>query len=317
MPSCRGFSCERPVNQGCTARLLNMPSRDDVSVGVGEEAFDLFGYPQRLLSALMYHATRVRFRPWKNWQIRWFIRRYHVDMSEAMFPDPASYPDFNSFFTRALRPGIRPLPRDQRVVVSPADGRVSQFGSIRDDTLTQVKGLYYSLSRLLGGNAGTGSEFDGGKFVTVYLAPGDYHRVHMPLAGSLRKMVHVPGRLFSVGERTTGRVPSLFARNERVVSIFDHDLGPVAIVLIGALCVGGIEQVWSGLVTPPRGRHVEVHDYRSGPDSFTLGQADEMGRFNMGSTVVVLFGPTLRLEWAPGLALGSSLKVGERIAALS
>ena len=264
----------------------------------------------------MHHATRVRFRPWKNWQIRWFIRRYHVDMSEALMPDPAAYPDFNSFFTRALRPGIRPLPRDRGAVVSPADGRVSQFGSIRDDTLMQAKGLHYSLSRLLGGNADRGSEFEGGRFLTIYLAPGDYHRVHMPLAGSLRKMVHVPGRLFSVGARSTVRVPNLFARNERVVSIFDHEFGPVAIVLIGALCVGGIEQVWSGLVTPPRGHRIEVHDYRSGPESVTLGQADEMGRFNMGSTVVVLFGPTLRLEWASGLEPGHSLKVGERIGVL-
>ena len=294
-----------------------MTNRDDASVGVGDEAFALFGYPQRLLSAWMHHATRVRFRTWKNWQIRWFIRRYHVDMSEAMLSDPAAYPDFNSFFTRALRPGIRPLPRDRGAVVSPADGQVSQFGSIRDDTLMQAKGLHYSLSRLLGGNAGGGSEFEGGEFITVYLAPGDYHRVHMPLAGSLRKMVHVPGRLFSVGARNTVRVPSLFARNERVVSIFDHELGPVAIVLVGALCVGSIEQVWSGQITPPRGRRIEVRDYRSGPESVTLGQADEMGRFNMGSTVVALFGPTLRLEWRSGLELGHSLKVGERIGALS
>ena len=298
---------------------VNMPSSDDASVpaGAGDEAPPLFGNLRHLLSAMMYHATRARFRPWKNWQIQWFIRRYRVDMSEAMSPDPAAYPDFNSFFTRALRPGVRPLDCRQGAVVSPADGRVNQFGSIHNDTLMQAKGLCYSLSRLLGDTDDSGAAFEGGKFITIYLTPGDYHRVHMPLTGTLSKMVYVPGRLFSVGARSNRQIPSLLARNERVVSIFDHSLGPMAIVLVGALCVGSIEQVWSGPITPPRGRLVGVRDYRSEPGPITLGQADEMGRFNMGSTVVALFGPTLGLEWAPGLELGHSLRVGQRIATLS
>ena len=297
---------------------VNMPLGEDARPPFGARVGVLsqFLCPQHLLSAMMHHATRVRFRPWKSRQIRWFIRHYGVDMSEAASSDPAHYPDFNRFFTRALRPGARPFDEAEDAVVSPADGRVGQFGRVRGDVLVQAKGLRYSLSRLLGGAGDKGAEFEGGAFVTIYLAPYNYHRVHMPLTGTLREMVHVPGRLFSVGTQSTRLIPNLFTRNERVVSRFDHALGPIAIVLVGALCVGGIEQVWSGPVTPPRGRRIGVHDYRSRPEPLTLEKAHEMGRFNVGSTVVALFGPTLRLEWASGVAPGSTTRVGERIATL-
>ena len=273
-------------------------------------------YPQRLLCALMHRATRIRFRPFKNWQIRWFIRRYGVDLSEAMLSDNTHYPDFNSFFTRALRPETRPVDDAGNALVSPSDGTVGQFGSICGDLLIQAKGLEYSLARLLGTPGRECAEFEGGCFLTIYLAPGNYHRVHMPLAGVLRRTVHVPGRLFSVGAETTRRIPNLFTRNERVVSTFDNERGPVAIVMVGALFVGGIAQVWEHPGTLSHGRDIEVCDYRSRPAAPSFGKAEEMGRFNMGSTVVALFGPSLRIEWAPGLRPGRGIRFGERIATL-
>ena len=273
-------------------------------------------YPQRLLCGLMHRATRIRFRPWKNWQIRWFIRRYGVDMSEALLSDTTRYPDFNSFFTRALRPETRPVDEAVDALISPADGTVGHFGVIRDDLLIQAKGLEYSLARLLRVSGGECAEFDGGRFLTVYLAPGNYHRVHMPLDGVLRKTVHVPGRLFSVGETTTRWIPNLFARNERVVSIFDNERGPIAIVMVGALFVGGIEQVWDSPVESSRGQGSGPADRGTRSHAPTLGKGQEMGRFNMGSTVVALFGPSLRPDWAPGLRTGQNIRFGERVATL-
>ncbi len=272
-----------------------------------------FVYPQRLLAAMMYRATRVRFRAWKDWQIGWFIRRYGVDMSEAMLEDPARYPDFNSFFTRALRPGTRPFDPAEDAIVSPADGRVGQLGRVRGDVLLQAKGLDYSLRRLLGGDRALSAGFEGGSFITIYLAPGDYHRVHMPLAGTLRETVHVPGRLFSVGREATLSIPHLFTRNERVAFVFDHPRGPLAVVMVGALFVGGIEAVWRDPTAPAPGRRLEVRDYRSRSPPLSFEKAAEMGRFNMGSTVVALFGPELGIEWMPDLAPGRTVRVGERV----
>ena len=273
-------------------------------------------YPQRLLCALMYLATRVRYRPWKNWQIQWFIRRYGVDMSEAVISDTARFPDFNSFFTRALRPEARPVDDADDTIVSPADGTVGHFGRIRGDVLIQAKGLEYSLARLMGATGRDSDEFEDGSFLTIYLAPGNYHRVHMPLNGVLRRSVHVPGRLFSVGTETTRRIPKLFARNERMVSIFDVDRGPIAIVMVGALFVGGIEQVWADPPRPSLGRRTGVCDYRSRSSPLSFRKAEEMGRFNMGSTVVALFGPSLGIEWTPELHPGNAIRMGERIAKL-
>ena len=264
----------------------------------------------------MYRATRIAWRPWKNWQIRWFIRRYAVDMSEAAQPDPDHYPDFNRFFTRALRPGTRPCDDADDAVVSPADGQVGQMGRVRGDVLIQAKGLEYSLARLMGGG-GRSAAFEDGSFMTIYLAPANYHRVHMPLDAVLRSTVHVPGRLFSVGAETTGRIPNLFARNERVVSIFDHDRGAIAVVMVGALFVGGIDLVWSGPVTPPYGRRIGVCDYRCAASPLAFGKGEEIGRFNMGSTVIALFAPSFELEWAPDVEPGRRIRCGERIATLA
>ena len=289
--------------RGATSRLAAYAS-----------ALPQYVLPHHFLSRLMYAATRVRFEPWKNWQIRWFVRRYRVDVSETVHADPEAYPDFNSFFTRALRAEARPLHPDPGAVVSPADGAVGQLGDIRDDCLVQAKGRYYSLARLLGNERVERTAFDGGKFITIYLAPHNYHRVHMPLRGTLCEMVHVPGRLFSVSAASTRLVSNLFARNERVASLFDTDRGPMAVVMVGALFVGSIEHPWSGVVTPAGGRGVGRWRYeRPAARQIALERGQEMGRFNMGSTVVALFSDP-RMRWRPGLSEGSQVKVGEQIA---
>lgn len=272
--------------------------------------------PHHLLSALMRHATRVRLPIWKNWQIRWFIRRYGVDMSIAHVPDPLLFEDFNTFFTRALRRGARPICEGATELACPADGTLSEFGAIARDTMLQAKGRTYSLTQLLGGEAPRAAAFQGGHFATVYLSPRDYHRVHMPLAGTLREMVHVPGRLFSVNQASVRDVPCLFTRNERVVSIFDTALGPMAVVLVGAVFVGSIEQVWAGEVAPARGPGPRVHRYPvTGSGSVTLDKGAEMGRFNMGSTVIVVLPPG-PITWRARLAPGDRAQVGEALATL-
>ncbi len=238
---------------------------------------------------MMMALTRVRLPLWKNWQIRWFVRRYAVDMSQAKQPDPLAYEHFNAFFTRALRDDARPLGGDDSELVSPADGVVSQAGRIEDGALLQAKGHHYTARELLGGDAADAAPFAGGSFATVYLSPRDYHRVHMPTSGRLRRMVYVPGRLFSVNAATVERVPRLFCRNERVVSLFDTEHGAMAVVLVGALFVGCMEQVWCGVVTPPRRHRPVITDYGvAGESAPSLARGEEMGRFNMGSTVIVL-----------------------------
>ena len=258
----------------------------------------------------MLRATRIRFAPWKNWQIRWFIRRYGVDMDVAAEPAPASYPDFNTFFTRALASGVRPIEGGPRTVVSPADGTVAAMGAIHGRSVVQAKGRTYSLEALFGGDEHAANTFGDGRFATIYLAPRDYHRVHMPLTGRLRSTVYVPGELFSVNPITVDAIDRLFARNERVVSFFDTDLGPLAITLVGAVFVGCIEQVWRGVVTPPRRRDILTERYDD--TEIVLEQGREMGRFNMGSTVILMLGNPA-VEWAPWMAPGSPVRVGRRI----
>ena len=258
----------------------------------------------------MLRATRIRFAPWKNWQIRWFIRRYGVDMGIAAEPAPASYPDFNTFFTRALASGARPIEGGPRTVVSPAEGTVAAMGAIHGRSVVQAKGRTYSLEALFGGDEHAADTFDDGRFATIYLAPRDYHRVHMPLTGRLRSTVYVPGELFSVNPTTVEAIDRLFARNERVVSFFDTDLGPMAITLVGAVFVGCIEQVWSGVVAPPRRRSAVAERY--GDTGIVLEQGREMGRFNMGSTVILMLANPA-VEWAPWMAPGSPVQIGRRI----
>jgi phosphatidylserine decarboxylase len=266
--------------------------------------------PQHELSALMYRVTRSRWRPFKDLLIRAFIRVFRVDMSQAQESDYRAYPTFNAFFTRALRPEARPLAAEPAAVLSPADGTLSQAGYITDGRLFQAKGHEYSLEELLGSTDEWSAWFRGGSFYTIYLSPRDYHRVHMPLGGALKTTVHLPGRLFSVNAVTTRLVPRLFARNERVICMFDSDVGPMAVILVGAIFVGSIETVWAGQVTPARGRQSD--QYLDGAGGIRLRRGDEMGRFNMGSTVILLFPPGA-VERDPELAIGGPMRMGRLI----
>jgi phosphatidylserine decarboxylase len=245
--------------------------------------------------------------------IRWFIERYRVNMAEAANPDPAAYPTFNEFFTRALAPGARPLANAD--LVCPVDGSISQFGAVDGDALLQAKGHSYTVLALVGGDASLARPFLGGHFATLYLSPKDYHRIHMPCDGRLTRMIHVPGDLFSVNPTTARGVPGLFARNERVVCAFDGARGPFVLVLVGATIVGSMATVWHGVVNPPRTG--QVRDWRyEGEPTVELRQGAEMGRFLLGSTVVLLF-PPAPLAFNPAWKPGSAIRMGEAMATAS
>ena len=241
--------------------------------------------------------------------IRWFVGRYGVDMSEAAEPDIAVYKSFNDFFTRALKPGARPLA--QADLVCPVDGAISQFGRIRGAQIYQAKGHDYSTRALVGGDAELASRFDDGHFATLYLSPKDYHRIHMPCAGRLTRVLHVPGELFSVNPTTARGVPGLFARNERVVCVFEGDAGPFVMVLVGATIVGSMATVWHGVVNPPRPGQLREWRYEDAP--IELAQGAEMGRFLLGSTVVLLF-QTGGLQFNPAWMPGGAIRMGEPMA---
>jgi phosphatidylserine decarboxylase len=258
--------------------------------------------PKQAITRLMGVVAGARGGAATTAVIRWFIGRYGVDMAEAADPDPAAYPTFNLFFGRALRSGVRPLADAEWVC--PVDGAISQFGRIEAGRLFQAKGHDYSAEALLGGDSALAAGFASGHFATLYLSPRDYHRIHMPCGGRLRLMRHVPGELYSVNPVTARHVAGLFARNERVVCVFDGDRGPWVLVLVGATVVGSMATVWHGVVNPPRpGR---VREWRYERDAPALAKGDEMGRFLLGSTVVLLFPPgPLMFEggWAPGDAV--------------
>jgi len=280
---------------------------------LGERAFIGLQYllPQHLLSRLVGWVAGSRIGLVRMALIRMFLDRYRVDLAEAAASDPAAYASFNDFFTRRLKAGARTFDADPRAALSPADGILSQAGPIAGDTLLQAKGIDYSATALLGGDAPLAAEFSGGAFATVYLAPHNYHRVHMPLAGTLRVARFVPGDLFSVNVATAASVPGLFTRNERVACIFDTASGPMAVVLVGALFVGSVSLAWTNRIRPVGGRRVfelPVHD-----PIIALDRGAELGWFNMGSTVVLLFGPR-GPALAGDLAPGRALRVGERIA---
>ena len=267
--------------------------------------------PHHFLSSLMFRLTRVESPAFKNTLIRKFIQLYGVNMTEALEPDPTRYRSFNDFFTRALQPDARPVDRDGTGIVCPADGKLSQAGDIEDGYLFQAKGHDYALLDLLGGDMTWSRRFEEGSFATIYLSPKDYHRVHMPYPGTLKKMIHVPGRLFSVNDTTTCRVPGLFARNERVICLFETDIGPMAVILVGAIFVASIETVWAGVITPVS-RQVRRWDYppQQPQEPIQLDKGDELGRFNMGSTVILLFGKD-RVEWLEEFEPGQTLIMGE------
>jgi len=274
------------------------------------KSLPLYPLPHHAISRLTYRLTRVE-APWfKNAFINWFADTYKVDWSESLHQRPEDFIHFNAFFTRELRPGARPIEGDDAMVVSPADGHISQIGDIDKDAVFQAKGHSFSVTELLGGDDARAAAFQNGRFATVYLSPRDYHRVHMPLGGRLRETVYIPGRLFSVAGHTARTVPNLFARNERLVTIFDTDAGPMALVLVGAINVAAIETVWSGLVTPPHRSTIEVNDVRGG--HIELERGAEMGRFNMGSTAIVLFGNNA-VDWLDTLQAEQPLRMGQTL----
>jgi phosphatidylserine decarboxylase len=271
--------------------------------------------PQHGISRLVLRATRSRNVAFKNALIRLFVRGFRPDMSDAIETEPTAYASFNEFFTRALRPDARPLDMDSRAIVSPVDGTVSEAGTLSADRLLQAKGHEYSLRALLAGNAAWERTFAGGTFATIYLAPYNYHRIHMPLAGELRESFYVPGRLFSVNNTTARLVPGLFSRNERVFCGFDAGGLPWAIILVGALNVGSMATVWHGDVTPRRHREVTALPVTDVLADTTLAKGAEMARFNMGSTVILLLPPGAA-RWQDSLAAGRVLRMGERIGTL-
>lgn len=266
--------------------------------------------PHHLLSRLIGCVAECRIGWLKDRLIAWFARRYQVDMSEAQVEDPQAYEHFNAFFTRALKEGARPLEQTTGAILCPADGAISQLGAIEHGRIFQAKGHSFSAVELLGGDSERAAPFMGGRFATVYLSPRDYHRVHMPLAGTLKEMVYVPGRLFSVNQTTAENVPELFARNERVVCLFDTERGPMAVVLVGAMIVASVETVWAGLVTPPR-RELKSTRYDAAARApIELAKGAELGRFKLGSTAIVLFGPD-QVQWADQLGAGSAVRMGQ------
>jgi phosphatidylserine decarboxylase len=270
--------------------------------------------PHHLLSRGIHFLARLEGGFLSHAAIRFIVRHFNVDLAEAQRSHVTDYASFNDFFTRTLKDGARPIDTASDAVVSPVDGTVSQCGRIEDGRIFQAKGHDYSVAELMGDKA-LAETFRGGEFATIYLSPRDYHRIHMPCDGSLQAMIHVPGRLFSVNPLTTRNVPRLFARNERVVTVFDTPFGLIAQVMVGALFVSSIETVWAGEVTPPAGQYLRQWQY--GPDQPTgevhLAKGDEMGRFNMGSTVILLFERRV-VELAGSLQADAAVRLGQRIA---
>ena len=265
--------------------------------------------PKQALTRLAGSLARRQAGALTTWAIRRFIARYGVDMAEAAHPDPAAYASFNDFFTRPLKAGARP--QASADWTCPVDGAISQFGPIAGDQVFQAKGHAYSTTALVGGDAALAAEFQDGHFATLYLSPRDYHRIHMPRGGRLRRMIHVPGDLFSVNPTTARGVPGLFARNERVVCVFDGDRGPFVMVLVGATIVGSMATVWHGVVNPPRPGH--LRDWTYADQVIELAQGAEMGRFLLGSTVVMLF-PRGPLAFNPQWAPARPIRLGEVMA---
>lgn len=267
--------------------------------------------PQHALSRLVGRVANCNNRLIKNTFIKWFIKRYHVDMTLAAEENPTAYACFNDFFTRALKPHIRPICGEPNAIICPADGAISQLGKIIDGRIFQAKGQDYSTQELLGGDAELAAVFADGDFATVYLSPKDYHRVHMPYGGKLVRMISIPGDLFSVNTVTANNVPRLFSRNERVAAIFETDIGPMAIVLVGAMIVAGIETVWDGQLAPMGSREIEnsLYPYQN----IILEKGAEMGRFKLGSTAIILFTKN-KIHWEPQFISGAITRVGVKFA---
>ncbi len=269
--------------------------------------------PHHLLSTMMSKLTHCENTVWKNLFIKQIIKYYKVNMNESVTADINSFKSFNDFFTRELKPGVRTVIDELNAIACPADGAISQAGIIKAGQIFQAKGKSYSAFDLLGGDDERAKPFMDGSFTTIYLSPKDYHRLHMPLNGTLKEMVHIPGRLFSVNKTTTESVTGLFARNERVVALFETEAGPMALVLVGAIFVSSIETVWHGVVTPPTISKVRTWKYDQNAPTLKIGE--EMGRFNMGSTIIVLFGKN-KTEWINTLVADKTVELGEKIGSI-
>lgn len=270
----------------------------------------LFGaLPHHLISRVVYYITRLR-GPMVQPMIDYYIKKFDVDMTEAAYENTQLYATFNEFFTRPLKANARPVDQTKNTLSCPVDGTISEAGSIQQRQIFQAKGHFYTTTELLGGDTSMAALFENGRFATIYLAPKNYHRVHMPTRGLLKKMIHVPGRLFSVAPWTVGTIPGLFTGNERVACLFATEAGPIAMVLVGAINVAAIETVWAGLVTPPKGKKIIDFDY--GHTRKIYARGDEMGRFNMGSTVILL--AAKNVEWLDKIRAGQAVKMGEIIA---
>ena len=276
------------------------------------KTYSLYPLPHHVLSRLVLWATRQESRATPA-AIRWFARRFDVDMKDAIEENLGSYTSFNRFFTRALKPEARPIDQETHSICSPADGRISAIGEISEGRIYQAKGRDYSLEVLIGGDQNAAKRLANGGFTTIYLSPRDYHRLHMPVAGTLVSQTHIPGRLFSVGPHTVRALPNLFARNERVIAQFETEAGLMALVLVGAINVAAIETVWHGLVTPPQRRSINTINYRD-EQAVNLAKGDEMGRFNMGSTIIVLMENPV--TWRVDMQAGDAVRMGQYLGSL-
>jgi len=259
---------------------------------------------------MMWKLTRCEYKWLLKVILPLFIRKFKVNMEEAKDPNWENYASFNYFFTRELNKDAREICSDKKAIASPVDGAISQLGSIKEDLVFQAKGHAYSLTQLLGDREDLGETFKNGEFNTIYLSPKDYHRIHMPVDGILKEMIHVPGELFSVNPTTVENVPALFARNERVICLFDTPAGSMAMILVGAIFVGSIETVWHGEVTPPTCKDIRNWKYDDKELEFVKGQ--EMGRFNMGSTVILLYANN-KMDWVKELKAEAAVQLGEEI----
>jgi phosphatidylserine decarboxylase len=276
------------------------------------QVFSQYIIPQHGLSRFVGSIINSRQEKFKNYLIDFFIKRYNVDMRDAIEPNPHVYPDFNSFFTRKLRPETRPIIDGENTIACPADGLISEYGAINESMILQAKNHEYSIADILGGSKDDAAAFIDGQFATFYLAPKDYHRVHIPITGQLQKMIHVPGKLFSVNLLTADHVPNLFARNERVICIFSTKFGPMAVILVGAMIVASIHTAWAGAITPSGKKQITVWDYPENHTPIILQKGAELGHFQLGSTVIVLFGPQ-STKWTETLQKNQSVKIGQPI----
>ncbi len=310
------WTCDNPAQNHYTLISFTMKQNETSATLIDYlKAAPLYLLPQHLLSRMMLALTRIRFVPFKNLHIRWFAKQFQINLDEAKLNAPEDFPTFNHFFTRELKEGVREVVQDPQLLACPVDGAVSQAGKIESGRLYQAKGHNYSLEALLGGDQALCDTFQHGRFATIYLSPRDYHRIHMPCDATLKQMAHIPGRLFSVNNASAKVIPGLFARNERVVALFETEYGPVAMILVGAIFVGSIETVWHGVVTPPSRHNVKQWHYND-DEAIELKRGEEMGRFNMGSTVIMLFANP-DVELSVGMAAGIPVRLGQAMAELA